>query len=511
VTQQADLEWSRFSHSLAACLGQLKVDQFLILDSHGYYVQFAQHGPRGLLAESVSNNFLEDFELLSPDGEKRLKELGWVEPGKDAGDRQGPSNWSKEWLQPVPYPAVADLATQTLRSVYGVSAPTDLVYKASDRSGAAVLLPNLGVRRSELAKPVAPDTPKKQQISDLIGPTDVAWNLWENSTEPIGQDNVGRNLWNVSNQISFVRNLAVRARERLDEGHSMEQWPAEEVAEFTRLTEAAEQAAQRATNLWEQLRAIVASTDRTLVEPLEQGVSVIHNHGRNPELMARVGAAWKTDTSRNDAQVISDKLEALLAQHGLPAIEAFRRLKQPVANDEPSPSGTQTNQTGSTGQAMEAPPTSRSSTNLPACPSCGAHEVVPVIYGIPDPALLPIFDSGAIRPGGAFGRLADHTGPHWYCRGCGGAWRGDLFQGSGDSPDDPVVISGVTDDAVFIRAEKMFLVERFGLSADEAKEGSSGWRLSQQALLRGKTGPLDLLTVVLASGEQRGLFFQLPR
>jgi hypothetical protein len=57
----------------------------------------------------------------------------------------------------------------------------------------------------------------------------------------------------------------------------------------------------------------------------------------------------------------------------------------------------------------------------------------------------------------------------------------------------------------------MFLVERFGLSADEAKEGSSGWRLSQQALLRGKTGPLDLLTVVLASGEQRGLFFQLPR
>jgi hypothetical protein len=510
-TQQVGLEWSGFTRALASSLEQLRVDQFLILDSHGYYVQFAQHGPRGLLAESVSNNFLEDFELLSPDGEKRLKELGWVEPGKDAGDRQGPSNWSKEWLQPVPYLAVADLATQTLRSVYGVSAPIELVYKAFDRSDAAVFLPNLGVPRSELAKPVAHDTPKKQQISDLIGPTDVAWNLWKNSTEPIGQDNVGWNLWNMSNRISFVRNLAVRARERLVEGHSTEQWPAEDVAEFTRLTEAAEQAAQRATNLWEQLRAIVTSSDPSLIEQLEQGISVIHNHGGNPELMARVGAAWGADTSRNDAQVISDKLEALLAQHGLPAIEAFRRLKQPVANDEPSPSGTQTNQTGSTGRAMEAPPASTSSTNLPPCPSCGAHEVVPVIYGMPDSVLLPMFDSGGIRPGGAFGRLADHTGPHWYCRSCGGAWRGGLFQGSGDSPDDPVVISGVTDDAVFIRAEKMFLTERFGLSADEVKEGSSGWRLSQQALVRGKTGPLDSLAVVLASGEQREIFFQLPR
>jgi hypothetical protein len=367
------------------------------------------------------------------------------------------------------------------------------------------------VPRSELAKPVTPDTSKKQATSDLIGPTDVAWNLWKNSTEPIGQDNVGWNLWNMSNRISFVRNLTVRARERLVEGHSMEQWPAEDVAEFTRLTEAAEQAAQRATNLWEQLRAIVASTDPSLIEPLKQGVSVIHNHGGNPELMAKVGAAWGADTSRNDAQVISDKLEALLAQHGLPAIEAFRRLKQPVANNEPSPSGTQTNQTGSTGRATEARLASTSSTSLPPCPSCGAHEVVPVIYGMPDSVLLPMFDSGRIRPGGAFGRLADHTGPHWYCRSCGGAWRGGLFQGSGDSPDDPVVISGVTDDVVFTRAEKMFLTERFGLSADEVKEGSSGWRLSQQALLRGKTGPLDSLAVVLASGEQSEIYFQLPR
>jgi hypothetical protein len=508
-TQQVR-EWSGFTRALASSLEQLKVDQFLILDSHGYYVQFAQHGPRGLLAESVSNQFLEDFELLSPGGEKRLRELGWVEPGNDAGDRQGPSNWSKEWLQPVPYLAVADLATQTLRFVYGVSAPTELVYKASDRSGAAVFLPNLGVPRSELAKPVAPDTSKKQLISDVIGPTDVAWNLWENSTEPIGEDNVGWNLWNMSNQISFVRNLAARARERLVEGHSMEDWPAEDVAEFTRLAEAAEQAAQRATNLWEQLRAIVTSSDPSLIEPLEESVSVIHNHGNDPKLMARIGAAWGADTSRHDAQVISDKLEALLAQHGLPAIEAFRRLKQPVANDEPSPSGTQTNQTGSTGGAMDAPPTSTSPTNLPPCPSCGAQEVVPVIYGVPDSVLLPIFGSGAIRAGGAFGRLADHTGPHWYCRSCGGAWRGDLFQGSGDSPDDPVVISGVTDNAVFIRAEKMFLVERFGLSADEVKE-SSGWRLSQQALVRGKTGALDLLTVILASGEQREILFQLPK
>ena len=81
-TQQVGLEWSGFTRALASSLEQLRVDQFLILNSHGYYVQFAQHGPRGLLAESVSNRFLEDFELLSSDGEKRLQELGWVEPGK---------------------------------------------------------------------------------------------------------------------------------------------------------------------------------------------------------------------------------------------------------------------------------------------------------------------------------------------------------------------------------------------------------------------------------------------
>jgi hypothetical protein len=149
----AEHEWSRFARALAITLAQLEVDQFLVLEARrhaGYYVQFAQGGPAGLRAEAVSNLHLEDYEQLDEEAEAQLAELGWQPPEPaHEGKPEGPPNWYRAWELPVPYEKAAELAAATLRSVYEVSAPAYLAYNAFHRSGAKIILPNLGIVRCE--------------------------------------------------------------------------------------------------------------------------------------------------------------------------------------------------------------------------------------------------------------------------------------------------------------------------------------------------------------------------
>jgi len=136
--------------------------------------------------------------------------------------------------------------------------------------------------------------------------------------------------------------------------------------------------------------------------------------------------------------------------------------------------------------------------------------VVPIIYGMPDEQLEPFFDSGQIRPGGAMGRLADHTGFHWHCDTCEAEWRGGMFAGgSGDSIDDPVLICGIADDAVGIRAEYQYLTERFGLQRFGPARDSPGWSVTRQALLRRADRLIDALTVELATDETVCVYFDI--
>ncbi len=143
------------------------------------------------------------------------------------------------------------------------------------------------------------------------------------------------------------------------------------------------------------------------------------------------------------------------------------------------------------------------------CQACGSRAVVPVVYGAPNALLAPLFASGQIEAGGAISRLADHSGAHWLCRGCGTSWRGGMFDaGSGNSPSDPVLIGGIAEHAVRIRAEQMYLVERFGLPADLAADGK-GWQMAAQAAARSGDRMLDMLTIDLPDGTSRVVYFEL--
>jgi hypothetical protein len=161
IVGSTDAEWVRFRAALALSLAQLDVDQFLILEARrhpAYYVQFLQSGPAGVRGETVSNHFLKDFERLSSEDEGKLRELGWHPPADDAGDGTdrpdavsedgAPLNWHRAWTLPVPYGELARLAVATLRQVHEVSMPAYLAYNAFHRSGAPIILPNLGIVRS---------------------------------------------------------------------------------------------------------------------------------------------------------------------------------------------------------------------------------------------------------------------------------------------------------------------------------------------------------------------------
>jgi hypothetical protein len=68
--------------------------------------------------------------------------------------------------------------------------------------------------------------------------------------------------------------------------------------------------------------------------------------------------------------------------------------------------------------------------------------------------LEPLFKERKIFPGGAMARLVTGEAPVWKCRGCESEWRGGLFAGGpGDSIKRAVIIRGIHNTAVGIRAE----------------------------------------------------------
>jgi hypothetical protein len=149
------LTWDALEERLAAVLRRMAVDTFLILSTSGaddsaYYVQFAQGGRPGFRAEAVSNSFLAGARALSPAQEELLGRLGWQWPsGGDAGDR----NFSRQWPQRAPFRDVARLAVRTLRDVYGIRGPDDLVYRRFDDTGRDFPVPELGIRAEALRPP----------------------------------------------------------------------------------------------------------------------------------------------------------------------------------------------------------------------------------------------------------------------------------------------------------------------------------------------------------------------
>jgi len=56
----------------------------------------------------------------------------------------------------------------------------------------------------------------------------------------------------------------------------------------------------------------------------------------------------------------------------------------------------------------------------PACPECGSHDVVPIIYGLPGPELETRAVMGEVMLGGC---VVFDSAPDLYCKSCSASWR----------------------------------------------------------------------------------------
>jgi hypothetical protein len=117
-----ELTWDDFEARLVASLERKSL----------YFVQFAQGGRAGFLAEAVSNRYLTGSAQLAPDQEEAMGALGWQFPDHHATK---PENFSRQWPMPAPFADVAALAVRTLREAYAVERPADLVYRRFTRDG----------------------------------------------------------------------------------------------------------------------------------------------------------------------------------------------------------------------------------------------------------------------------------------------------------------------------------------------------------------------------------------
>jgi hypothetical protein len=141
--------WEGFRERLARVLGKMAVDTFLIIcgpspePGRDYFVQFAQGGRAGFLAEAVSNVNLEGLSALSPTQDELMGDLGWMSP--TPGSTVEP-NYSRQWPMPVPFEEAAHLAVRTLREVFGITATSQLYYKSFAENGPEFARPELGIR-----------------------------------------------------------------------------------------------------------------------------------------------------------------------------------------------------------------------------------------------------------------------------------------------------------------------------------------------------------------------------
>ena len=145
----ASPSWEEFEKRLTSVLGKMAVDTFLIIcgpspePDRDYFVQFAQGGRAGFLAEAVSNINLEGVSALSPTQDELMGDLGWMSP--TPGSTVEP-NYSRQWPMPVPFEEAAHLGVRTLREVFGVAATSQLHYTSFAENGPEFARPELGIR-----------------------------------------------------------------------------------------------------------------------------------------------------------------------------------------------------------------------------------------------------------------------------------------------------------------------------------------------------------------------------
>jgi hypothetical protein len=203
------LTWEGFEDRLVGVLGRMATDTYLILstpdtgDAPCYYVQFAQGGKAGLLAEAVSNDYLEGAGALSPAQEEQLGDLGWQWPHPHSKTDR---NFSRQWPMPAPFGEVAHLAVRTLREVYGIERPSRLVYRRFARAGSDFAEPELGIDAEPPSTPRRMGTPGAPTLADLAPLVEAALKKFLH-VDDLHRDQDGDIPVRMGSAIVFVRTL----------------------------------------------------------------------------------------------------------------------------------------------------------------------------------------------------------------------------------------------------------------------------------------------------------------
>jgi hypothetical protein len=145
--------WREFTKNLAACIGALAEDEYLIIARKhtNQYVQFAGQGAYGIRAEAAGNGYIEPPDRLLDERQyARTQRLGWCRPTALPDDpcALGSPNFytdganSEESLREL-----AKRATRTFRQVYGVEHPGMLNYEAFHCEGTSIRFPTLLIKR----------------------------------------------------------------------------------------------------------------------------------------------------------------------------------------------------------------------------------------------------------------------------------------------------------------------------------------------------------------------------
>ena len=146
--------WAALQHNLGTALEDLEEDEFLILTSKAehYFVQFAGQGEHGMRAEAVSNTFVEPDAQLSDSARQEMVRLGWNPPTYvpaegTAQPKEGSPNYYIDAETPVPHARLAALAVKTLRRIYRIRHPEELMYNAFSKDKASIRFPLLKIQR----------------------------------------------------------------------------------------------------------------------------------------------------------------------------------------------------------------------------------------------------------------------------------------------------------------------------------------------------------------------------
>jgi hypothetical protein len=162
--------WPTLTHRLADVLTDINDGDFLIISRRdiNHYVQVAGAGPAGWHAEAASNTYIEPpSAVLTVEQYEQLEAMGWqranalppelVVANADANaPHTGSPNFHARWAPNTSTLAMARVLTNTLRDVYRVPSPSDLVYKAFVGWGPEIRFPTLGLPRDR-ERAAAPD------------------------------------------------------------------------------------------------------------------------------------------------------------------------------------------------------------------------------------------------------------------------------------------------------------------------------------------------------------------